>query len=529
MSRKPIRDGRTANETKRARAAPIGKATRQGTRTKKVYSVDRPDQREKGKEHGFMKEDSQAAVRSVPRVWDERVDVVVVGSGFAGLAAAAEASALGARVVILEKMRRYGGNSLISGGGYCSWDSRLHLRQKLRLGDDSWQQHYEDTLRGGDYYNDPELVEVMVKGAPEGLNWLIEAGAQLRDTLPRIGGHSTHRSHVEARSQGRGYTEPLKRLAMNRGVELRLNTAVTAIWRRRPDGPVLGVEITSGAEKRNIKVRRALILASGGFSRDIPMRTAFNPRLVKEYNCTNQRGSTGEIIRYARAIGADVLHMEFIQLYPCAEPKSGVLDSYALPPYSGTGYGLFYVNKHGKRFVNELERRDVVSDAQIQSGGKPTYAILNAEIFEKLAATTEEVRRGVSKGRIIQAETVAGLAEKLGVPKEALQDSVARHNHSILDGKDPDFNKPMTKSMVPCVKGPFYAIAQWPAIHHTMGGLRIDSGARVIDIWGRPIPRLYAAGEVCGGIHGSNRLGGNAIPDCIVFGRIAGINAGREQ
>jgi fumarate reductase flavoprotein subunit len=498
---------------------------RQEMGTKKVYSVSRPDQREGAEEDATMKEDCQATVRSLPKVWDERADVVVVGSGFAGLAAAAEAAARGAGVVIIEKMRRYGGNSLISGGGYCSWDSRLHLRQKLRLGEDSWQQHLDDTLRGGDYYNSPELVEVMVKGAPEGLNWLIEAGAQVREILPRIGGHSAHRSYLEARSQGRGYTGPLKRLAMSRGVELRLNSRVTAIWRRRADGPVLGLEIASGEEKRNIRVRRALILASGGFSRDIAMRTAFNPRLVKEYNCTNQRGSTGEIITYARAIGADVLHMEFIQLYPCAEPKSGVLDSYALHAYSGTGYGLFYVNRHGERFVNELERRDVVSDAQIQSGGKPAYAILNASIFEKLAATAEEVRRGVDNGRITQAETVAGLAQKLGVPKEALQDAVARHNRYILDGRDPDFNKPMTTSMVPLVNGPFYAIAQWPAVHHTMGGLRIDSGARVIDIWGRPIPRLYAAGEVCGGIHGSNRLGGNAIPDCIVFGRIAGMNA----
>ncbi len=476
-----------------------------------------------------MKEDTGTTARGVPRTWDEHVDVLVIGSGFAGLAAAAEAAGLGARVVILEKMRRYGGNSLISGGGYCSWDSRLHLREKLGLGDDSWQQHYADTLKGGDYYNSPELVETMVRAAPDALNWLMDAGAQLREILPRIGGHSAHRSHLEANSRGRGFTEPLKRLAMDRGAELRLNTRVTSIWRRHADGPVLGVGTATGEEKRNIGVNRALILASGGFSRDITMRMDFNPRLAEQYNCTNQRGSTGEIIRCARAIGADALHMEFIQLYPCAEPKSGVLDSYALYPYSGTGYGLFYVDRRGKRFVNELERRDVVSDAQIQSGGKPTYAILNGDIFERLAATAEEVRRGVSKGRVIEAETVAGLAGKLGMPEDALEDSVSKHNKYVADRRDADFNKPMTGSMVPLAKGPFYAIAQWPAIHHTMGGLRIDSKARVIDIWGRPIPRLYAAGEVCGGIHGSNRLGGNAIPDCIVFGRIAGINAAKEK
>lgn len=472
---------------------------------------------------------TKAIVRRVPTSWDEEVDVVVVGSGFAGLAASAEAAGLGVGVVILEKMSYYGGNSIISGGGYCCWDSKLQLRQRLNLGDDSWELHKEDTLKGGDYFNIPELVEVMVKSAPDGLNWLINAGAEIRETLPRIGGHSAHRSYLEAKTSGRGFTEPLKKLAMDRGAEMRLNTQVTSIWREDEDGPVLGVETTAGDTKKNIRVKRALILASGGFSRDVKMRMDFNPSLVPEYNCTNHKGATGEIIRYARAVGADVLHMEFIQLYPCAEPKNGIIDSYALSCYSGTGYGLFYVNKLGKRFVNELERRDVVSNAQIKSGGKPTYSILNIKIFEKLATPVEEIQKGMAKGRIVEAESIYELAQKLGIPADALQDSVTKHNSYIRDGKDPDFNKQMTKNMIPIMEGPFCAIAQWPAIHYCMGGLRIDSQARVIDIWGKPIPKLYAAGEVCGGIHGSNRLGGNAIADCIVFGRIAGINAAKEK
>ena len=465
----------------------------------------------------------------LPKKWDEEVDVVVVGSGFAGLAAAAEAAGQKASVVVLEKMRRYGGNSIISGGGYCAWDSKFHLRKELNLGDDSWQRHLEDTLQGGDFYNIPELVEVMVKGAPDSLNWLIDAGAQLKRTLPRIGGHSAHRSHHEARSQGRGFTAPLRKLATLRGAGIRLNTAVTTIWREDADSPVSGVEVRTGLEKKNIKARRALILASGGFSRDIKMRMSFNPALVPQYNCTNHRGATGEIIGYARSIWADVLHLEFIQLYPCAEPKSGAIDSYALHPYSGTGYGLFYVDKMGKRFVNELDRRDKVSDAQIKSGAKPTYAILSTKIFEKLAVPEKEIQGGVARGRIVEAETIVQLARKLGIPSDNLQDSVTKHNSYIRDGRDSDFNKPMTENMVPLERGPFYAIAQWPAIHHSMGGLRIDKETRVIDIWGRPIPKLYAAGEVCGGIHGSNRLGGNAIPDCIVFGRIAGINGAKER
>ncbi len=463
----------------------------------------------------------------MPR-WDEEIDVGVVGSGFAGLSGAAEAAGLGAKVVIFEKMPSYGGNSIISGGGYCSWDSKLKLRQKFNLGDDSWQQHWEDTLKGGDYFNISELVQVMVQAAPEGLNWLIDAGAKMRETLPHIGGHSTHRSHLEAEARGRGFTEPLKNLALSRGAEIRLKTQVTHIWREGTDGPVLGVETTSGEEKKNVKVNRALILASGGFSRDVRMRMDFNPSLVPEYNCTNQRGATGEIIRSARAVGADALHLEFIQLYPCAEPKKGIIDSFALVPYSGTGFGLLYVNKLGNRFVNELDRRDIVANAQIKSGVKPTYAILNLKVFEKLATPEDEIRKGLAGKRIVMADSISELAQNLGIPGDSLQGTVAKHNQYIRDGKDPEFNKPMTKSMVPLVEGPFCAIAQWPSVHHCSGGLRIDTKARVIDIWGRPIPKLYAAGEVCGGIHGSNRLAGNAIPECIVFGRIAGSNAAKE-
>ena len=142
--------------------------------------------------------------------------------------------------------------------------------------------------------------------------------------------------------------------------------------------------------------------------------------------------------------------------------------------------------------------------------------------------TKEEVEKGMAKGRFVKAETLAELATKLGIPADAVQETIKTHNSYMAEGKDPDFNRQYTKSMIPLAEGPFYAIAQWPAVHHTMGGLRINKDAQVIDIWGNPIPRLYAAGEVTGGVHGSNRLGGNAVPDCIVFGRIAGTNAGKK-
>lgn len=472
---------------------------------------------------------AEAAVRTLPRKWDETVDVVIVGSGFAGLAAAYEAAGKGNKVVILEKMPTYGGNSIINGGVLNAWDDKTHFRKKLNLGEDSPKLFFDDTMKGGDYFNYPDLVKTMVDGSPGAVDWLMDDGAKFRDTLPRMGGSSAYRSYMSVEGVGRGFTEPMRKVAEQKGAKIRLSSPVSWIWRRDPDSPVLGVEVTAGKKKANIRIRKALILTSGGFSRDLKMRTTFNPSLGPEYNSTNQPGATGEMIRYAQAVGADTIQLAFIQLYPCAEPESGMLDTPAVYPYTGTGYGLIYVNKASKRFVSELERRDVVSMAQIKSGSKPSFSILNQEIFQKLKVPKEELDKGIAKGRVIKADTLAELAGKLGIPADALQDTVNRHNTFLAQGKDPDFNKPITKNMVPLASGPFYGIAQWPSIHHCMGGLRINPSAQVIDIWGKPIPRLYAAGEVCGGVQGSNRLGGNATTDCIVFGRIAGANAVKEK
>jgi len=473
---------------------------------------------------------AEAALKKMPRKWDETLDVVIIGSGFTGLSAAAESAGAGIETVILEKMPVYGGNSIINGGEYNSWDDEFHLRQKLNLGDDSVDLHEKDTLKGGDFYGFPELVDIFVKGATPSLNWMIDnGGLKLREVLNRTGGHSAYRTHTCVEGVGRCYTEALKKIAEGRGAKIRLNTEVTWIWRKDADlkSPVEGVEIMTGGKTKNIKIRKALILASGGFSRNKEMRQSFNPSIVPEFNCTNHPGATGEMIRYAQAVGADALQLAFIQLYPYAEPEKGLLDTPAVYPFRGPGFGIVYVNKLGKRFVNEMERRDVVSTAQIKTGLKPTYSIFNEAMIPKMG-TKEEVERGMARGRFIKADTIAELAGKLSIPANTLEETIKNHNTYMKEGKDPDFGRKFTKVMIPLEEGPFYAIAQWPAVHHTMGGLRINKDTQVIDIWGKPIPRLYAAGEGTGGIHGSNRLGGNATPSCIVYGRIAGTNAAKE-
>ncbi|HAJ27100.1 MAG TPA: flavocytochrome c [Syntrophus sp. (in: bacteria)] len=477
---------------------------------------------------------AEAMIKKLPKKWDETWDVVVVGSGFAGLAAASAAAGAGSTVIVLEKMPTYGGNSIINGGVYASWDDKYHYRNNLGLGVDSPKQHSDDTLKGGDYYNIPELVDVMVNGATGALNWMIDEGdAKIRPTVTRAGGHTAYRTHSAVAGVGREYTEALRKMAEKRGAKIILNSEVTWIWRQDadPKSPVLGLEVKRGRRVLNIKAKKAVVLASGGFSQDIKMRMAHNPRLVPEFNCTNQKGATGETIRFAQAVGADTLQLNFIQLYPFAEPETGILDTPAVYPFNGPGYGIVYVSKLGKRFVNELERRDVCAFAQINLGAnmKPTWSIFSRPMVLKMGGSYEEIDAGVAKGRFVKADSINELAGKIGLPAAALADTINKHNKYLEEGKDPDFNKPITKVMIPLIEGPFYAVSQWPAVHHCMGGLRINRDSQVIDVFGSVIPKLYAAGEVAGGVHGSNRLGSNAMPDCVVFGRVAGTNAAKEK
>ena len=461
-----------------------------------------------------------------PQKWDEELDFVVIGSGFAGHAAAIEIGKNGGNVTILEKNAIIGGNSIISGGGYATWTNKLQLRQKLDKGEDSAEQQYADMLKGGDYYNIPELVKVMVNGAPDELNFMLdEGGLTMRPIVGKPGGHSAFRQHFAVDGTGKNFIDAQTKIAAKySNIKLRTENKVARIWRKDPLSPVEGIAVEARRGTSNIKIRKGLILASGGFGNDAAMRSMFNPSVVPAYNCTNQKNATGEIIRYAQSIGSDALQLCFIQLFPTCDPDTGALDTYGAFASRAPGIGGIFVNTNGVRFVSESERRDVISRAAMDTGADRTYYIFSEAMIPNLGRP-DEVEAGIEVKRIFKADTIADLAKAVDLPEKELENTVKSHNQFVADKKDSQFNKPVTSQMLPLDKGPFYVVPIWPAVHHTMGGLRINTSAQVVDIWGDPIPNLYAAGEVAGGVHGNNRLAGSAIPDAFVFGKVAGATA----
>ena len=471
----------------------------------------------------------------VPAQWDETYDVVVVGGGFAGLAAAYAAGEAGAKTVLVEKLSATGGNSATNGGQYAAYTSKVaaELQEKFNLEPDTAEKHIEDTMNGGDQMSRKELVEEMVKGSPFYLNLLLENGLEIRDTLARPGGHYGYRTYVTKEQVGADITNIQRQMVERQeNVTLELGTKMVEIYRTRDDeNKVVGIRVAVNGEYKTIKAERGVVLCTGGFSANVQMRETQVPYLTADLPTTNiPAASTGEGIYLAQAIGANTTQMSNIQRYPWADPNTGVLDKYAVWPFTGPSYGVIYVDWQGNRYVNEGDRRDVCANAAANSGFISTYAIFTEPVVT--FTTRQEIDAGVSDGRVLKADTLEELAEKINafaikgeypaVTAENLKATIDKHNSYIDNGSDPDFGKVMASTMVKIEDGPYYAIPQYPSVHHTMGGLVITTKTEVVDIFGNVIPSLYAAGEVTGGVHGTNRLGSNADADACVFGYISG-------
>lgn len=474
--------------------------------------------------------------KDLPSTWDMTYDVVVVGGGFAGLSAAYNASTQGASTLLIDKMPVLGGNSQINGGVYASYTSKIAdgLYTKLGLQPDTAEKHIEDTIKGGDYMGDIKLVKNFVYGSPVMLNMLLDNGLQVRESITRPGGHYGYRTYTTINGIGADIVTVQKKMLEKTSTEIMLNTKMTQIYRETTgEQRVIGIKIETKDGVKNVKAEKGVILTTGGFSGNVEMRSKHVPALTADLPTTNHVGATGEGLIMAQEVGANTTQMSYIQLYPFANPNNGVLDAYAVIPFSGPSSGIVYVDVNGERYVNEGERRDVCSRAAQESGGFPTFSIFGQDIVDKAGFITEsQLKSGMEAERIFKADTLEELAEiinahqykeqSINMSGETLKATIDTHNGYIDAGKDPDFGKVIDKGvMLKTDKGPYYAIPQWPSVHHTMGGLTITERTEVQDIWGKVIPGLYAAGEVTGGVHGTNRLGSNAIPDAMVHGYIA--------
>lgn len=482
-------------------------------------------------------ERSGMTVGQLPESWDMTYDVVVIGGGFAGLAAAYSAEENGAETLLIEKMPVLGGNSHINGGVYASYTSKIadELYAKLELEPDTAEKHIEDTIAGGDYLSDEKLVHNFVYGAPYFLNMMLDNGLEVRESITRPGGHYGYRTYTTINGVGADIVKVQKEMLESTDATIMLNTTMTRIFREGGDaGRVVGIEVDTKDGIKNVKAEKAVILTTGGFGSNVEMRSKHVPSLTADIPTTNHVGATGEGILMAQEIGANTVHMSYIQLYPFANPNNGGLDSYAVIPFSGPSAGIVYVDEYGQRYVNEGERRDVCSRAAQQSGGFPTFSIFGQEIVENGGFISDaQLNSGIENERILKADSLEELAQvisgykyagdTINMSPEALVETIERHNGFVENGNDPDFGKVIDKGvMLKIEQGPYYAIPQWPSVHHTMGGLTISERTEVQDIWGNVIPGFYAAGEVTGGVHGTNRLGSNAIPDAAVHGLIAG-------
>ena len=437
-------------------------------------------------------------------------EIVIIGAGGAGMTAAIMLQQAGKDFVILEKMPYVGGNTTKATGDMNASETHYQKEQGI---EDSNALFAADTMKGGHALNDSSLVAVMANSSAGAIDWLDTIGAE----LPKIsfsGGASVNRIHAPADGSGVGaylvdrFSAKLNEL----GVKVMLETAATELL-TDADGKIAGVKAVGPDAIYTINAR-AVILASGGFGANEAMYTTYRPDL-KGTVTTNAPGATGDGIVMAQALGADLVDIEQIQLHPTVEQTTSILITESV-----RGDGAILVNQGGVRFTNELLTRDAVSAAELAQEGSYAYIIFDQKLRDNLKAVEKYVKSGIT----VQADTIEGLAEQLGIDPATLAKTLNDWNEIVKNQRDTQFGR-TTGMKEDLTTAPYYAIKIAPGIHHTMGGVKINTAAEVINTEGAAIPGLFAAGEVCGGVHGGNRLGGNAVADIVIFGRIAAESA----
>lgn len=441
---------------------------------------------------------------------DTSSDIVVIGAGGAGLSAATRAAELGAQVIVLEKQGIIGGNTNYSTGGLNAAETSVQKELGII---DSKKSHYDDTMNGGHFKNDPSLVETLVNRAAAAVDWLISLGADLSN-VGQMAGSSQKRTH---RPDGGTAIGPhlmsiLNKAAQAENISIRTRNTVTALTEQ--NGKVTGVKVSTPKGAYTIQAK-AVIIATGGFGANLSMVARYRPEF-KDFNTSNHLGATGDAFEWVSSLDVPLIQMDQIQIHPTGEIGSHLLISEAV-----RGNGAILVNQEGERFVNEMLTRDKLSDAILTQTGQSAFLVFDQSVRESLAAIENYAQQGL----LTSAESTSELAQVINIPVSAFEETMNKYMTYQTTGEDVEFGRNANEMPYPLNQAPYYAIEVEPVLHHTMGGIKINSKAEVVNRNGVPVPGLYAAGEVTGGVHGANRLGGNAVTDIVVFGQIAGVSA----
>ena len=509
---------------------------------------------------GLNPDDYKTAVENDAAAEDSTVDadVVVVGAGGAGMTAAITAAAEGKSVVILESQSMVGGNSVRATGGMNAgktvyqdeneFGESAGVEKTLKTAaekyadnetitalaktvSEQWAAYQAnptgyfdsvelmelDTMIGGKGINDPELVETLCANSADAIDWLDEHGITLHN-VSSFGGASVKRIHRPVNAEGKtvsvgSYMIPLlQENCETAGVKMMLDTTATEIL-TDANGAAVGVKAT-GASGETVTVNaKAVVLATGGFGANLDMVVKYKPEL-KGFMTTNAPGIQGQGIEMAQAIGAATVDMDQIQIHPTVEANTAALITEGL-----RGDGAILINEEGQRFIDEVGTRDVVSAAEIAQTGSYSWLVVD----QAMADASSVIQGYIKKGYTVTGATYEELGKAMGVDAAAFAETMEKWNGYVEAKNDPDFGR--TSFANPLNTAPYYAVKVTAGVHHTMGGLKINANTEVLNEKGEVIPGLFAAGEVTGGVHGANRLGGNAVADFTVFGRIAGAAA----
>ena len=459
-------------------------------------------------------------------------DVVIVGGGGSGLAAAISAAQRGASVVVVEKLGILGGSTNVSEGAFNAVDPKRQGAQGI---EDSVEKFYTQTMTGGHNVGTPELVDYFTKHAYETLEWMESLGVKFKDEVGTATGALWQRSHYPTTPSGNSYIRVFSDyIGKTDKIKVLLDTPAQSIELDK-SGKAVAVVCSHKGKKVTVGAKKGIVLATGGFGANIALRQEVNTGVWKHVKLDSSIGCTniypcaqGDGIRMARAIGAQVVGMSDIQLHPCGTPGTGLMVDIRT-----SGRNRIFVNKQGARFVNEGAARDVLAQAIFDQEGSTYWIVVNKVRYPSrdwVDANGATIANMVALGKVVEADTLEELAGTCGMDADKLMASVDDYNAIVRGEKKDELGfLANNKADVQMTEGPWYACRKVPTVHHTMGGLKIDVRAQVLGEGDKAIPGLYACGEVTGGIHGSNRLGGNAIADCMVFGRLAGANAASAE